>query len=82
MRLKKRILMARDALRKLIEQDDRKLGAIKRDIELGIESPYVRDWQTVLKITCARQKRHKYAFDILEDIRLGKPVNRYDKLED
>ena len=82
MRLKKRILAAIDTLRKLIEQDDRKLEAIERNLEWDSESPYVEAWQTVWKITYDRKERRKYALDILEDIRLGKPVNRYNKLED
>lgn len=82
MRLKKRILVARDILRKLIEQDDIKLEDIERNIECGSESPYVEDWQTVWKITYERQERHKYALDILEYIRLGKSVNRCDQLKD
>ena len=82
MRLKKRKLMARDTLRKLIEQDDRKLEAIERELEWDSESPYVEAWQTVWKITYARKERHKYALDILEYIQLGKPVSRYDNSED
>ena len=82
MRLKKRILAASDTLRKLIEQDDRKLEAIEGDLEHDSESPYVEDRQIEWKITYERKERCKYALDILEDIRLGKPVNRYGKLED
>lgn len=46
MRLKKRILAAIDTLRKLIEQDDREIETIEKNIECGSEPPYVEDWQT------------------------------------
>lgn len=81
MRLKKRILRTRDILHTLIEKFDIELEIIELHLESEPESSQVEFWQDNWKATYEKQKRVKYAFSILEDIRLGKPVNIYDKLE-